>query len=655
LDAKFQIHGKFLDYIALSLLALAGCTNGSIQGSPSPHGGGAMSGGSGMSSGNAGVTSAGGASAGSAMMSGAGGAISGGGSGGVDSPGMQPSSCAGPMPAQVFGLSSGSAVAVPGPYVILSGTLPPNINGSPVTSVEVKGSTRGVRMDAEHKVWTFFLAAPAGDLDVVAHAVSGQSENALVARVTVGTGVLPNRDVVAGQHTVGTWMFTWFSGDPSWQCSSAWRPIGGFKSWDGSVTWARGQLLDQIDAHLDAVGLQLDTPSSAGSQGYRFTNIVHVVEAARQLLEEGVAPPRLFPFLDTAIISDHYKTAQGALPDLSTDAGRAYFYGHAQAFYKAAEAALGPAYAAAAIARFQQGLPAVGFWHSQSMTGADNAAVLDFKSRFQTDFGTSCYLIAHPNDWNKFPAVDEITQMVGPPTHYLKTGHDAAGNPTINLEAGFWNPTSNTFYLPREGGTHFDQAWASAQAARASARHVWIDTWNETGEGSGMFAGDTLTYTATDPGTCNQFVNLHAESWGDGSRHYIDVTRTQASAWNDVGELDATPLGSDAPIAMKPGERRYITVVMQNGGDATWQTPGPQLGLSAASAADDFHIAGPASPQSDDLSKRFGGVARGLPGVFSLLVTAPCAAGKHTLSLEMIDGQQGRFGTAFSIDVTVAP
>jgi hypothetical protein len=541
-------------------------------------------------------------------------------------------------------------LTLPGPYVLLAGSLPPNISGSPVTSVEVNGATRGVRMDAEHKLWSFFLAAPTGDLSVVAKSATGQT-GPLAAHVTVGNLALPERDIADGQRLVGTWMFSWFSGDASWQCSSVWRPIGGFKSWDGSVAWARNQLLDQLDAHLDAVGLQLDTITGTGPEGYRFTNIVHVVEAARQLLEEGVAPPRLFPFLDTAIISDH----NGSFPNLATEAGRAYLYSHAQAYYKAANMALGPVYGAAGTARFKAGLPAVAFWHSQTMTGLDNAAVLDFKARFQADFGSSCYFIAHPNDWRNFPAVDEITQMLGPPMHYAKSGHDAAGNSTINLEAGFWNPTSNTFYLPREGGTHFVDAWASALAQRDSARHIWIDTWNETGEGSGMFAGDTLSYAAGDKGPCSQFVNLHTEAWGTESRHYIDVTRAQASAWNDAAELDATPLGSDAPTSLKPGERRYVTVVMQNTGDATWTTPGPGLGLSAAAAADDFHIAVPAGAEPDELSQRFGGIAHGLPGVFTVLVTAPCAPGKHTLSLELIDPQMGRFGTAFSMDLTVAP
>jgi hypothetical protein len=585
-----------------------------------------------------------------------GGAAGGGGSGfGGTGPGLDPSACAMPAPEQVFALSSGAALSAPGPYVVLTGTLPPNIDGSPVAGVEVQGSTRGARMDAERKVWSYFLAAPGGSVAVTANGESGGSAGPLTAQVTLGDGAVPDRSIADGRRSVGAWMFTWFTGDPSWECGSAWRPMGGFETWDGSVAWARDQLLDQLDAHIDVVGLQLDTASGAGNQGYRFDNIVNVIEAARDLLEEGVLPPRLFPFLDTAIISDHYQSSQGGMLDLSGDAGRAYFYGHAQAFYQAAETTFGSRLLAAGTARFGDGLPAVGTWHSESMTGVDNAAVLDFKARFSADFGSACYFIAHPNDWRDFPAVDEITQMVGPPTHFLKVGRDGGGFPTINVEAGFWNPTSNTFYLPREGGTHFDQAWQSAQAVRAEARHVWIDTWNETGEGSGIFAAEPLTYTANDAGPCDDFVNRHDESWGPDGRHYIDVTRAQASAWNDAPDLDAAPVASDLPDSMKPGEQRHVTIVMRNTGDVTWTAQSHRLGLTSDAAARDFHLAALASAQGDALSERFGGVARGMPGVFTVLLTAPCMPGVHQVAFEIYDAQAGGFGSQLMKDITVAP
>ena len=389
--------------------------------------------------------------------------------------------CAGPAPVRTFAVSSGTDVRVPGAFVVLSGTLPPDINGSPVTAVEVGGSARGVRFDAARGVWSYLLAASvSGSLSVTARAASGATAGPLAVRVTLaGSPTAPARDFVAGQRMVGSWMFTWFTGDTSWRCGSAWQPPGGFASWNGSAAWARDQLVDQIDAHLDAIGLQLDTPTGTGTQGYRFNNVVHVMEAARGLLEEGVLPPRLFPFIDTAIIANHWTQAQGSTLNLATASGRTFLYGHPQAYYRAAATALGPVFATAGAARFD-GRPAVGLWHSVTMNGEDDAAVLDLKARFRADFGSNPYFVAHPNDWRNFPAVDEITLMVGPPMHYFMGGRDASGAPTINVEAGFWNPTSNTFYLPRVGGSNYaaacdERAGAEGHGAARLGRYVERD------------------------------------------------------------------------------------------------------------------------------------------------------------------------------------
>src|SRR5439155_20386638 len=196
--------------------------------------------------------------------------------------------------------------------------LPPNLSGSPGAAVLVGGSARGFRFDATRGVWSYLLAATAsGDLSVTARATSGATAGPIAVHVTLaGAPVAPARDLVAGQRMVGSWMFTWFTGDTSWGCTSAWQPPGGFAGWNGSAAWARDQLVDQIDAHLDAIGLQLDTPTGAGAQGFRFNNVVHVMEGARSLLEEGVLPPRLFPFIDTALIAGHWMQAQGSTLDL---------------------------------------------------------------------------------------------------------------------------------------------------------------------------------------------------------------------------------------------------------------------------------------------------------------------------------------------------
>ncbi len=94
---------------------------------------------------------------------------------------------------------------------------------------------------------------------------------------------------------------------------------------------------------------------------------------------------------------------------------------------------------------------------------------------------------------------------------------------------------------------------------------------------------------------------------------------------------------------------------MRNTGDATWHSGAQQLGLTAAAATSDFHLEGPVDAQQDDLTQRFGGIAHGLPGVFTVLLTAPCTPGKRALKLQVYDAQQGAFGTEFSQDIDVVP
>jgi hypothetical protein len=96
----------------LALVAVSGCTDGS-QGAHPPGG---VAGGATSTSGANGVGGNAPGSSGGATVAGApatSGASSGGasaGAGGVDTPGIDPSACAGPLPEQKFALSSGFAL-----------------------------------------------------------------------------------------------------------------------------------------------------------------------------------------------------------------------------------------------------------------------------------------------------------------------------------------------------------------------------------------------------------------------------------------------------------------------------------------------------------------------------------------------------------------
>ncbi|MBI5494734.1 MAG: hypothetical protein HY904_06865 [Deltaproteobacteria bacterium] len=541
----------------------------------------------------------------------------------------------------------GQPFSTAAPRVVLSGTLPADVGGTAVDAVHVNGSTRGTALDLGRRRWSWQGALEPGDNAFSMVARGGANASATLT-TTVTLTAAPAAETApafgANEHYVGSWFFTWFTGDPAWECSSPWWPVAGFSAWNGSPEWARTQLLDMMDAHLDLVGLQYDTKDTTLPVGYRAQNVFNVMTAYRQLLEEGRRPPRMAMFLDTAILAALHKDRTGADLDVSGEPGRAEFYDYLHVYHSQLNTILGARWRDAAVATWG-GRPILAFWHTDtgSIVGASSAFVADLKARFQAEFGVEPYLVAHPNLWSQYADTDEITQMFGPPQHFFEVGHDGAAHPTINITAGFWNPVSNPFYLPRLSGTNYDNAWAAALARRGAVRHLYIDSWNETGEGSGLLDAVPVNHDVTDTGSCGTWVSPHADGWGPSSRHYIDVTAARAAEWNDNPEDDAELLVHDLPLTLQAGEVRAATVVVRNLGDAAW-TAASGHGLRAGGISTAPVVDLPAGAR----------VVRGDVHAFPVVLAAPCTAGTVAVPLAM-----EKHGTALlslgETQVTIVP
>lgn len=558
--------------------------------------------------------------------------------GGVDVP-----ACAEPAPAPSFVIASEPTTR--SSWVVVTGTAPIGFE-----DVTVNGSKRGVRADPARGVWSYTLQHAGGTKVTLEVTIDGSTKTH-VADVANGAA-LASRDLAPGKHTVGAWMFAWFNADPSWDCVSPWRPAGGFVTWDGSIGWARKQILDQMDAHLDVVGLQYSDVA-----GGSWPNVVNVMKALRQLIEEGYAPPRFFPMFDTIIWGERRFEETGGAVDLASTGGRADFYSLIAGWYAAFASELGATNVRFANARMD-GKPFVSMWHSSTdrFTGVSTSAAnanlndsffADLKSRFAAQFSETPWIVAHPNNWRHGTGADEITLMFGPPTHFFTQTYGAR-KPTVNVEPGFWNPTTNSFYLARSGGTNYASAWTSALAVKGSADHLYIDSWNETGEGSGIFDAPPLTYAASTDGPCadtgKPWMYKHDDSWGPTSRHYIDQTRKNASSWNDVPDLDAEIIADDLPTTMKPGQRRWVSVLVRNRGDASW-TAGSAPVLRSKSG--DFPVKDiPMTPEPN-------AVIRGYPAVYTFEIVAPCEPGSHPIELGLADAS-GAIGETVKRTISIS-
>jgi hypothetical protein len=524
-----------------------------------------------------------------------------------------------------------------------------------VDGVTVNGVDRSVVFNSASHTWTYYGPLMTGDNTFEVRAQAGASEEGPVTISVWQSGDPPPEEVdpfAPDVHFVGTWMDAAFQGTTAPECGSPWWPVGGFTTWDGSIEFARTQLLDMMSANIDLVGVRHDTKDATGATGYRFTSMVNVLTAALQLIEEGYRPPRIFMFLDTVAVNQAYFASQGVDLDVSVAAGQAELYSYVEAFYSEARSTFGARYWQPGIARYT-GWPMAAFWHTGtgSIVGADNLFVEDLRTRFAASFGIGPYVIGHPDGWGAWAATDEVTTMFGPSSYYLRDGNDYAEKPTINLTPGYWNPLGDAAYLARAEGSHYNAAWSDAKGSRTFVDHIWIDSWNRVEEGSGIFDGQSLSHAASYAGSCGTWVNRHADAWGPDERRYIKYTAGNASEWSDDPTDDAEFLAHDIPENLAPGERRMVTVWVRNTGTRPWTGAG---GDALDVVTGDLWVPNGAGAIDDTLDEiaKYGGIFRGRPRAFTFEITGRCEPGEVTFSFRMIHGEE-RFGDTLWRTVTV--
>lgn len=332
---------------------------------------------------------------------------------------------------------------------------------------------------------------------------------------------------------VGTWFFNWFCGGADWANGSPWQPLKGFETWNCHTTeWVKEQFTDMKKAGIDVVGIVYTVNRELdGMGGHHFLHMTTIFQAAKEMAD---AAPKIFMFFDTAILPGYYRQKHGKRLDVSSPEGQKFFLQSIWDWHDEAFAVMGRPEGDQCLARID-GRPMVSFWHSGDMDGVSERIIDALKLDFLKRYRVQPYIVCHPNDWRNLKNVDEITLMLGPPTHFHmpdpQGGHDIWGRPTINVTPGFWNPGDNPHYLPRDGGKHYVQAWENVLRRGKRAFHLYIDTWNETGEGSGIFQGKPLTYTAQNLGPKGDWKLPRTDTWGESPTFYIDTTAKYAKAW----------------------------------------------------------------------------------------------------------------------------
>ena len=297
-------------------------------------------------------------------------------------------------------------------------------------------------------------------------------------------------------------------------------------------------------------------------------------------------------------------------------------------------------------------------WHNVPgrVDGLKSLTRSDVESRLKAAFGKTYPAFNHPvyitgtglHDTYPLFADARMAQFEGQPHFQAVTYRDYT---IATIQPGYWDQNVRTpgSFLPRAGGKRFREAWARVHANKTIDR-VYVESFNEYDEGSGIYAGD--------PGPpLREASNKSLDTWSDigNAREYIDTTAVGASRFNQTPDYGAKILWHNLPTHMRPNEERTVTVVVRNEGDLAWTGAG-EIKLGQQEFFDGEVVFGAGRYPIDDSEHEiplYGGIFRGRPIAFRVHLTAPKTPGVYVNHWAMVHENMRWFGEVLEHTITV--
>ena len=439
---------------------------------------------------------------------------------------------------------------------------------------------------------------------------------------------------------VTTTVFHWYTATEG-SFAGYWQPLEGRTNWTGEPDWWATQIKQIMMANIDVILVHLVT----GFEPQR-RNLFAALHALRS---QGYDVPRVAPFLDPV---GSWKP--GAI-DVATDAGKMEFVGHFIRFFEQYFAANPDGAAASYLARIDERIVLSTWFVYTMLLNQDRLTREDVASRLRAAFART-----HPAFANGFYLIS--TSLIDPDLafaderavffsgfcYYMQSVYH--GLRTIHVQGGYTdrNIRRPGYVLPRNGGDTYRQAWDHAvqQGEDSPVHRVYVESWNEYIEGSGIFAAnphETQTLPGVAPGPPDRW------SSSDDPFEYIRTTARGAARLGKRPSHDAKILWHDVPARMAAGECRTARIVVRNEGSASW-TPEEGCTLAQTDAVGrpaEYEI----EPRANEVAE-YDGVFRGRPVVFDVEIRAPLRRGTHVVRWVM--QQRGwEFGQNLEVGIEV--
>jgi hypothetical protein len=292
-----------------------------------------------------------------------------------------------------------------------------------------------------------------------------------------------------------------------------------------NVDWHAQQLTDMIAAGID-VAMPVYWGAPIPNERWSDAGLPFLMAARERLIAEGKSPPAIGMFFDTSTLQ--YNEA-GYHVDLTTDAGRLWFYGTIRNFWSQ----IPPQHRA-----MIDGKPLVFLYSSAFARKVDDNLFPAVRKLFQRDFGTDFFLVKQQGWPGESDSEYNWGGALSP--QYLDT---AGLGPGYDHSAV---PGRTPLVRKRDDGQFYRRAWQRLLTKDVGTRPwlVHIETWNEFHEGTEIC--ETREY----------------------GRQYINLTREFADLFHAGKQLDRSILRSARKSgSATPSKSDGIAVFPQPDGD----------------------------------------------------------------------------------------
>lgn len=395
---------------------------------------------------------------------------------------------------------------------------------------------------------------------------------------------------------VETTLFHWFTPTEG-NLRGPWKPLEGRPAWTGEPDFWISQLKQIMMANIDTV--HVHCINNFEQQRINF------FKAYNQLRRQGWDVPKMSPFLDP-----FYLWREKPI-DVSTWAGKEEYVRHYIRFFNQYFAENTDDLAATYLLHIEERVVLASWFVYTMLLNVKELTRKDVERRLRTALGDripalkkGIWMMSSALIDPDYTFTDERMVMFSGYSYGIHSVHNEID--VWHVQPGYWdqNIRKPGYFLPRDGGKHYRSAWDAAVSTAPYVHRIYVESWNEYDEGSGIYASDPSAYVDE-----SMTSNRDIFSADNDPFEYINTTARGAARFNGRPENDAVMLGVDAPPSAAAGSEVDVQVVVRNEGNGRWSGAagyGLRIGNEFTVRIND---------QEDEIPL-YGGIFRGRPVTF---------------------------------------